>query len=224
MVVDRLKPEEAETVLHRLLAAHPELRAEAEQTARSLMGEVSFESIAEEVEDAVGALDLDDLNSRAGRHEWGYTEPTEAAWELLEKAVGPFLEDMKRQMELGLATEALEICKGVVLRLYRLRDRKEDAFLGWASDFPEEAAADPVSAWAPGSARGDLAGEVREGAKHSRRISWTSSYPSGDRSCRASYRDPEYRTRTTSWPASPTVLRWRASMVRFHWRRELHAR
>ena len=154
-MLDRLSPVEAETVLRRLLAAHPELRAEAEQTARSLMGEVSFESIAEEVEDAVGALDLDDLNSRAGRHEWGYTEPTEAAWELLEETVGPFLEDMKRQMELGLATEALEICKGVLLGLYRLRDRKEDAFLGWASDFPEEAAADAVSAWRAGQRKGE---------------------------------------------------------------------
>jgi len=29
---------------------------------------------------------------------------------------------MKRQMELGLQREALDICKGVVLGLYRIRD------------------------------------------------------------------------------------------------------
>lgn len=147
-VLDRLKPGEAETVLRRLLAAHPDLGAEAEQIARSVLGEVSFESVAEEVEHAVRSLDLDDLNSRAGSHAWGYTEPSEAAWELFEEAVAPFLEDMQRQMELGLEAEALEICKGVVLALYRLRKGANgDGLLGWAPDFPAETAAHAVHTW-----------------------------------------------------------------------------
>lgn len=145
-VLDRLKLGEADTVLRRLLTAHPDLGAEAEQIARSVLGEVSFESVADEVEDALRAFDLDDLNSRAGRHSWGYTEPTEAAWQLLEEALEPFLEDMRRQMELGLEAEALEICKGVVLGLYRLREEHGE-FLGWAPDFPAEAASDAVAAW-----------------------------------------------------------------------------
>jgi hypothetical protein len=52
--------------------------------ARDLLGEVSFEDVGCEIEGATPALDLDDLNSRAGRHRWGYEDPTEAAWELLE--------------------------------------------------------------------------------------------------------------------------------------------
>lgn len=149
-VLNSLKPEEAQTVLHRLLAAHPALGAKAEQIARLLLGEVSFESVADQVEDAVRALSLDDLNSRAGRHEWGYTEPTEAAWELLGEAVDPFLEDMKRQIELGLEAEALEICKGVVLGLYRVRDEKGSEFLGWAPDFPDETAVFVIETWCVG--------------------------------------------------------------------------
>lgn len=35
-----------------------------------------------------------------------------------------------------------EICKGVVLGLYRIRDTRGDEFPGWAEDFPTEAAAD----------------------------------------------------------------------------------
>lgn len=147
LILDHLAPGESAAVLRRLLTAHPELAAEAEQIARSVLSEVSFESVADDVEDALRSLNLDDLNSRAGRHRWGYTEPTEAAWELLEEALEPFREDMKRQMELGLAAEALEICKGIVLGLYRLRNKEGDEFLGWAPDFPDEAAADAVTAW-----------------------------------------------------------------------------
>lgn len=160
-VLNSLKPEEAQAVLRRLLAAHPALGAKAEQIARSFLGEVSFESVADEVEHAVRALSLDDLNSRAGRHEWGYTEPTEAAWELLEEAVDPFLEDMKRQTGLGLEAEALEICKGVVLGLYRMRDERGSEFLGWAPDFPEETAAFAVSTWCTGVANKKMAAQSR---------------------------------------------------------------
>src|SRR2546430_12263331 len=55
------------------------------------------------------ALPIYDLNARAGSHEWGYVEPSEAAWEILEETVEPVLDDMKRHIELGLEAEALEI-------------------------------------------------------------------------------------------------------------------
>lgn len=45
-----LEAGEARAVLDRLLAAHPDLRTEAEQAARSLLGQVSFESVADDVE------------------------------------------------------------------------------------------------------------------------------------------------------------------------------
>lgn len=149
-VLDRLKAEEAQDVLYRLLAAHPDLRAEAEKIARSLLGEVTCEAITDEVEEAVRALDLEDLNRRAGRHEWGYVEPAEAAWEILEEAVEPFVDDLKRQIDLGLETEVLELCKGLVLGLYRVAHGKGAALVEWAPDFPAEAAARAIETWGTG--------------------------------------------------------------------------
>jgi hypothetical protein len=149
-LLDQLQPGEAAVVLRRLLADHTELLSEAEGIARSTLGEVSFESIACEVEDSIRRMDLDDLNGRAGRHSWGYTEPSEAAWQLLEEAVEPFLEDMRRHLGLGLDEEAFEICKGIVLGLYQCRDANGDEVLGWAEDFPAEAAGDAVSDWIGG--------------------------------------------------------------------------
>jgi hypothetical protein len=149
-VLERLKAEEAQDVLRRLLAAHPDLGAEAETIARSHLGEETFETIADEIEEAVCALDLDDLNGRAGRHEWGYVEPTEAAWEILEEAVEPFVADIKRRIELGLEADALEICKGVVLGLHRVEQGKGGDLAEWAPDFPAEAAGDAIETWRTG--------------------------------------------------------------------------
>jgi hypothetical protein len=65
-VLERLEAHEARAILHRLLAAHPELQAEAEQTARLLLSRVSFESVAEDVEHALRSLDIDDLGAESG--------------------------------------------------------------------------------------------------------------------------------------------------------------
>ena len=55
---------------------------------------------------------------------------------------------MKRQLELKLNTAALEMCKGIVLGLYRVRRKARDGVLGWAPDFPKEAAVQAVRALA----------------------------------------------------------------------------
>ena len=59
---------------------------------------------------------------------------------------------MKRLRELGLRAEAFEICKGLLLGLYRIRDTQDDELLGWAPDFAMETAADAAQTWA---GRGD---------------------------------------------------------------------
>jgi hypothetical protein len=126
------------------LTKHPELSAEAETLAASAIGDVAMEDIAQETEDAVRALDIDDLNSRAGSHADGYVEPTEAAWELIEEAVMPLIEDIQRRLDAGRPDAALATCAGVVLGLYRVRHDANDGCLGWAPDAPAEMAGEAV--------------------------------------------------------------------------------
>jgi hypothetical protein len=149
-VLEHLKPEEAAVVLDHLLEAHPELAGEADEMARSVLGQQDYEGVAAEVEDEVRALDYDVLNARAGSHEGGYVEPSEAAWEIIEETLDPFLDDLKRHLELGLEAEGLEICQGVVLGCYRLSEREGGDVLGWAPDSPAEAAGNALEIWCRG--------------------------------------------------------------------------
>ncbi len=73
----------------------------------------------------------------------------------------PFVEDIKRRAESGQSSAALTTCAGVVLGLYRLRNRDGDPFLGWAADSPDEMAGEAVVTLRKAlrkakSARGDL--------------------------------------------------------------------
>jgi len=151
-LLKRLKPGEAAAVLRCLLEAHPDLADEAEGFARSVLHQLKYQDVAAEIEDEIRQLDYEDLNARAGNHEWGYVEPSEAAWEILEQTVQPFLDEMKRYLELGLKAEALEICKGLVLGCYRLGDHEGGDVLGWAPDFPAEAAGTALQVWCTQSA------------------------------------------------------------------------
>ena len=119
-----LQPAEAAEVLRAIVARHPELAPEAEELARATVTDVDVEDIAADVEGAVLAVDMDEMAARAGRKSWGYVEPTDAAWALLEEAVQPYLDQMKRRMELGFEAAAVATCQGIVLGLYRCRGRK----------------------------------------------------------------------------------------------------
>jgi hypothetical protein len=166
-VLDNLNAEEAQDVLHRLLATHTSLNKEADGIARSLLGEVNFEEVADELQEAVSALDIDDLNARAGDFEGGYIEPADAAWEILEEAVEPFTADIKRRIKLGLEADALEVCKGTVLGLYRVARSGGGPVAEWAPDFPAEAAGNAIATWlGPGKGkRPDGSGPKRKERK-----------------------------------------------------------
>lgn len=138
--LDRLRPEEAATVLNRLLNQHPELGSAAEELATEIISAASVEAVAEEVYLEITGIDFEALNGRAGSHSWGYVEPSEAAAELLTEAVEHRVEEMKRSLEVGLLAPALVLCAGIVQGLYRARDVQSDGALGWAVDFPAEEA------------------------------------------------------------------------------------
>jgi len=144
-VLGRLTDQESSIVLRTLLERHKPLREEAEKLATEIVNTPCCEDIASAVADAVTSLDIQDLNGRAGATRYGYTEPTEAAWQLLEEAVEDFLADMKRRAELGLTDAAIAMCRGIVTGLYATRSIASDGPLGWAPDFPAEEAGHAVS-------------------------------------------------------------------------------
>ena len=52
---------------------------------------------------------------------------------------------MQRDIELGFEVAATATCAGIVLGLYRCRDKSSDQVLGWADDFPAETAGHAVA-------------------------------------------------------------------------------
>ena len=131
-------------VLRELLSSHSNLLPDVRRAANALLASVSFADVAKSVFDALLALDLDDLD--AGPRAGGYVEPSEAAWEAIEKVVAPSFHDLERRVKLRHEDEATALCKGIVLGLYRA-ERRGFELLEYAEDCPSELAGHAVDIW-----------------------------------------------------------------------------
>jgi hypothetical protein len=139
-----LTADEAQIVLNELLSSRPDLISDARRAANTLLATVSFADVAADVFGALQALDQDDLD--AGPRPGGYVEPSEAAWDVVEKVVTPYFHDLERRVKLRHEDEALEVCKGIVLGLYRAEHRGFE-LLEYAEDSPSELAGQAVEIW-----------------------------------------------------------------------------
>ena len=115
-------------LLDQVLAAAPELREQVEELAQRRLADEDRDAVAADVEWAMGAHDIDELNGRAGYHSGrGYVDPGEAADEILDEALQPFLDDLARRAKLGLASAATKMAVGVLCGLYACRDASSGA-------------------------------------------------------------------------------------------------
>jgi hypothetical protein len=133
---------EKAAILDQLVAADRELEDRAESAVRSRLSDVDITAVADAVTAALLALDQEDLAAHAGRTRYGYVEPTEAAWSLLEAAVAPWVEDIERRASLGLLDAARHVGLAILEGLQRTEQhvRNDDLLVSWAPDFAGETA------------------------------------------------------------------------------------
>jgi hypothetical protein len=140
-----LSASEKSTVLDDLLAARPDLRPVAERHAARLLSTEDRAAVADDVADALRGLEIDELNGHAGYQPGrGYVHPGEAADEILDEALEPFLHDLERRTALGMTTSAAELAVGILLGLYNCRHGDSETLLEYAPDYPAERAANVV--------------------------------------------------------------------------------
>lgn len=135
-IMDSLSLGEKGELLDQLLAVQPQLRAQVEQLAHDRLAAEDRDSIAAQVEDALTGHGIEELSSRAGRQPGrGFVHESEAAGEILDEALQPFLDDLHRRAKLGMTTAATELAIGVLCGLYEIRDSESDTLLGYAPDY-----------------------------------------------------------------------------------------
>ncbi|MGO9901876.1 MAG: hypothetical protein ACLP0J_19830 [Solirubrobacteraceae bacterium] len=140
-VLAALTDSEKAEILDTLIAEDATFAERAGREGRSVLARVEIVDVADVVADALLGLDVEELSRHAGRTGYGYVEPAEAAWLLLEAALQPWLDDIVRRAGLGFHSSAEKIGLGVLASLRQAEDSggNDERLLSWAPDFTYEA-------------------------------------------------------------------------------------
>jgi hypothetical protein len=151
---------EAYAVLEELLKENPDLVDKAYAISLKVIAIVDADTIMNRVYNRLDALEIDDLNGRAGRTRYGYVEPTDAAWELFEESLQPFINEMAINQKRALPAVAKAHCIGIVKGLLMYEGGATSDFSDWVVDAPGEYVDNVINEWKKGNPSSEDIAEV----------------------------------------------------------------
>ena len=149
-IIDHLTPIDALSILRTLADSDEALARRIAEISAARLSDVDPEEVAAELYDELDALEVEEVWDRAGRTRHGYVEPGEAADQMIEEVLDPFLEELGKYQKLGMNTEANQMCMGLLLGLYRFERESMSQFKNWAPDASIIFAEAVVDAWKAG--------------------------------------------------------------------------
>ncbi len=150
-IIEQLTPADASAILQALAASDEKLAARIMEMALARIQQVDVEEVAAILYDALEALEVEEVWERAGRKRHGYVETGDAAYQMIEEVLTPFLADLARYQKLGLRDEANRMCEGLLLGFYLFQHESTSKFKDWAPDAPLSFAETVLAAWRAGS-------------------------------------------------------------------------
>jgi hypothetical protein len=163
--IQSLSVDEAARVLKDMLDNDAKLLKTVYETAIKIAGDVDTDTIMNKVFNSLDNLDMDDLSGRAGRTRYGYTEPSDAAWELFEEALDPFIYEMKKNHQRGLSVIAKIYCIGIIKGLWEYDRGSSSDLSDWLEDAPGEYIDTVVNEWKKGKPSSEDIAEVMSVAR-----------------------------------------------------------
>jgi hypothetical protein len=146
-VINKLTAEQALEVVKRLSGTGGKIQEAVIAEARNVLSEIDLDETADEVFFVLDSIDVEDCWDRAGSSRNGYTSPDEAALEIVEGNLQPFLDQTRRYHELGMPGEEMTHCMGLILGIYRYEHESKSEFREWSVDIPLECAGDRLREW-----------------------------------------------------------------------------
>jgi hypothetical protein len=151
-ILDIITPDQALIVLKQLAVQDPKIKKKAREIALGLVDEVDVEGVTEEVFWALDSIALEDVWDRSGSKRDGYVDPGDAAWEVFEEALDPFLDSLRKCHKLGLTLQAKRHCMGILKGICRFEKESKSEFKSWAADAPGEYFVSTYQEWRKGNA------------------------------------------------------------------------
>lgn len=150
-IIAQLSPDDALAILQTLANNDEALARRIAEMAMAQLSEVDPQEVAGLLYHELNLLEVEEVWDRAGKTRHGYVEPNEAAEEMIEEVLKPFLGELSKYQNLSLKTEANKMCMGLLLGLYEFEHESTSEFKNWAVDAPIVFAETVVDVWKTGT-------------------------------------------------------------------------
>jgi len=149
-IIDQLSSDQALAILKTLAASNEQLARRIAKMGMAYLSKVDMEEVAAALYDELDALEVEEVWDRSGKTRHGYVDTSEAAYQMIEEIIEPYLERLEKHEKLGMSTEANKLCMGLLLGLYQFDRESQSEFKNWATDAPGEFASSVIEAWKAG--------------------------------------------------------------------------
>jgi hypothetical protein len=150
-IINQLSPSDALTILRALADSDEQLADRIGEMGMARLKGVDPERVAATLYKELDALEAEEVWERAGSTQYGYeVERGEAAYEMVEETLAPFLAELRRYQKIGMATEAKRLCIGLLLGLYRFEHESTSEFKDLAPDASRSFSWTVVDMWEDG--------------------------------------------------------------------------
>ncbi len=142
-----LTDDQAQRVLTHLLKENPKLIPVAAAFARETLSGIDEDEISERVCDALSDLDVEVLWQESGKTRYGYVDPYDHSYEMMEEKIDPFLDEMERYLDREMIDGALSCCRGIIKGICVYMSEEAGDFGDWAADSDDGLTYDVIERW-----------------------------------------------------------------------------
>jgi hypothetical protein len=146
-----LSADEASQAIKLLLNENPDLMKRVYDCAVKAATAVDSEDICDEVFSCLDEMDIECLNGRAGSTSHGYVSPTDAAGELFEEAMAPFVVEIDKNHMRALPAVAKAYCIGIVEGLRKYENESKSDLKEWFLNEPRDYVFTVLGEWNKGN-------------------------------------------------------------------------
>lgn len=136
-IISNLTADQARELVFHLAEQKNDVAKAIIAAAEELLMNVDIEEVADEVYGALEFIIPEDCWDRAGSSRDGYMDAGDAAFELIEEALEPEFEQVKRYRDLGMYEQERDCLMGIVLGGYSYEKESESEFKDWCPDMVE---------------------------------------------------------------------------------------
>jgi len=146
-ILDKVSASEARSILKQIAGDDKSLAKRIIGLAEDLIRDVDVEEACGDVYYELDGIDVHELWDRSGAKTEGYTSPEDMAVEMVEEAIEPFLQEMRRLRDLKMHKEAKLCCMGILKGIYRYEKNSKSEFKDWAIDISKESFGCVLDEW-----------------------------------------------------------------------------